>query len=685
MKPRSLNPRFLVLENATALRTHEIEPGQELKVGRQAVCEIVIPHPSVSRQHARIYCDASGVHIEDLQTANGTWVNDRRIQERITLRSGDTVRVGQTKEAVPLLLKFEDPSTVLLDALTEDEKPATSSGVISSRLIPAVAGAVSPPESQVPRALSVTPTRQGFFHFFKQPVVWIPLGSAVLAAVAIGIWFVVGTQTTQKSWQSVRVEPLKVQSGWKMTLRGPEITPASNLKILIQGHEARIDSMTPGEIQLTVPELESGELGTRSTVVRVEKKGIILFEQPIQYDVVPQIRNVNPIQAAVGETVSIEGTGFTATPDNVRIQIGQMSAPVISSTPVLIQCRVPVITRNSTVDAQIEVRMSDWSSPPVMMKIRPRDAPCYAMEFTASYIADRVWEIRHPLGTALFVEGPPPSAAGAPRPRNIQQTIQALQTAFQKAQTDPTVRFEVREAGSAPALTALGGSLSGSLEAARWTVASLALAKSRSRFSGESIMIPYWNVMVLNELLNLFGKGQVPSILPSSSGMRIVLQRLHDRNIEVGGMGCPGADDVQTLTVGERDQIQEASWEIPSSFGSVSGRWDGELENIFSSEGENVRHHLRLELNQHGASLSGTALIEEIRPQGIRWSRPTIHGVQGRLILGGDVRVEINLPAVSPFNVIRVAGGVHGDAIDGSFTTQDGRRGKCRFQRTAGG
>ena len=53
--------------------------------------------PGLSRRHARLSRDtAGGIVIEDLGSANGTFVNGQRIGEPRALSVGDSVRVGQT-------------------------------------------------------------------------------------------------------------------------------------------------------------------------------------------------------------------------------------------------------------------------------------------------------------------------------------------------------------------------------------------------------------------------------------------------------------------------------------------------------------------------------------------------------------------------------------------------------------
>src|SRR5436189_734587 len=67
--------------------------GDSVMVGRDRTCAIVLSHPAVSRRHARITLSGTAPLLEDLQSANGTYVNNTRV-ERVVLKPGDIVRFG---------------------------------------------------------------------------------------------------------------------------------------------------------------------------------------------------------------------------------------------------------------------------------------------------------------------------------------------------------------------------------------------------------------------------------------------------------------------------------------------------------------------------------------------------------------------------------------------------------------
>ena len=79
-----------------AARRLRVQP--ELVLGRRVQGEgSLAEDPEVSGEHARLRRDGDGgLHIEDLGSVNGTWVNGRRIGGEHDLLPGDSIRIGQT-------------------------------------------------------------------------------------------------------------------------------------------------------------------------------------------------------------------------------------------------------------------------------------------------------------------------------------------------------------------------------------------------------------------------------------------------------------------------------------------------------------------------------------------------------------------------------------------------------------
>jgi hypothetical protein len=69
--------------------------GEEAVIGRDQAAAVRVPdhNRTVSRRHARIYRRGGGLRVEDLKSANGTFVNNRKITDA-PLRVGDRLGVG---------------------------------------------------------------------------------------------------------------------------------------------------------------------------------------------------------------------------------------------------------------------------------------------------------------------------------------------------------------------------------------------------------------------------------------------------------------------------------------------------------------------------------------------------------------------------------------------------------------
>jgi pSer/pThr/pTyr-binding forkhead associated (FHA) protein len=63
-------------------------------VGRLPDNAVVIDNPAVSGRHARIVHEGDGFVVEDLNSRNGTFVNDARVTRR-SLQHGDVVMIGK--------------------------------------------------------------------------------------------------------------------------------------------------------------------------------------------------------------------------------------------------------------------------------------------------------------------------------------------------------------------------------------------------------------------------------------------------------------------------------------------------------------------------------------------------------------------------------------------------------------
>ncbi|MCX7808939.1 MAG: FHA domain-containing protein, partial [Deltaproteobacteria bacterium] len=75
--------------------------GSVITIGRALDNDIVLTDLGVSRHHLQIQLGEEGITAVDLRSANGTFVNDSRV-ERVFLADGDRIRIGKTTFCVRL-------------------------------------------------------------------------------------------------------------------------------------------------------------------------------------------------------------------------------------------------------------------------------------------------------------------------------------------------------------------------------------------------------------------------------------------------------------------------------------------------------------------------------------------------------------------------------------------------------
>ena len=76
--------------------TFRLEAGAIKTMGRAPRAEFVVDAPLVSRLHCRLTATADGIDIVDLDSTNGTYINDQRVKSGC-IKSGDRLRVGRVE------------------------------------------------------------------------------------------------------------------------------------------------------------------------------------------------------------------------------------------------------------------------------------------------------------------------------------------------------------------------------------------------------------------------------------------------------------------------------------------------------------------------------------------------------------------------------------------------------------
>ena len=80
-----------------------------LKIGRKAPADIIVPGAGVSREHCLIELAAGQVRVTDLNSTNGTYVDNKRIDTSQMLEIGSVLRVGNVSFEYEVRTRVELP------------------------------------------------------------------------------------------------------------------------------------------------------------------------------------------------------------------------------------------------------------------------------------------------------------------------------------------------------------------------------------------------------------------------------------------------------------------------------------------------------------------------------------------------------------------------------------------------
>jgi len=125
---------FEIQQGAEAQRFDMPDGPEEVLVGRSGDCQWVIASGAISRRHARIRRMANEIHIEDLDSSNGTFVNGERLSGPRMLADQDQVKFGSVEIRFVMSAERESDATISVNDL------------------PSPVTIVVPPSAQPPRA-----------------------------------------------------------------------------------------------------------------------------------------------------------------------------------------------------------------------------------------------------------------------------------------------------------------------------------------------------------------------------------------------------------------------------------------------------------------------------------------------------------------------------------------------------
>ena len=111
--------RLIIRHGSSSQQEYELG-GEATIFGREAMNDVALYDPEVSRRHAQITFQGGRYIIEDLGSTNGTFVNGRRITTPTPLHNGDVIEMGES-----VSITFQSP----VSAMDMDETVADADDI----------------------------------------------------------------------------------------------------------------------------------------------------------------------------------------------------------------------------------------------------------------------------------------------------------------------------------------------------------------------------------------------------------------------------------------------------------------------------------------------------------------------------------------------------------------------------
>jgi pSer/pThr/pTyr-binding forkhead associated (FHA) protein len=125
----------------------EIALKPETVFGRQAECDVLLTEGHASRRHAKLVLAEDGAYLEDLGSANGTFINGSRITGRVRLASGDRLRFDVEEFDYRVTPQVQAPAMAMDESKTMYRPPDSAAVVAESSGVYKRPGAWADPDA----------------------------------------------------------------------------------------------------------------------------------------------------------------------------------------------------------------------------------------------------------------------------------------------------------------------------------------------------------------------------------------------------------------------------------------------------------------------------------------------------------------------------------------------------------
>ena len=358
-------PRVIVMGGPNNGKQVELTEGKTIVVGRGNQCDIMIEHPTISRKHAEISFSWNGAFVKDLESANGVYCNDSRIDGVYKLRDRDEVRLGQQNSPDPVRLVFSNPAEALLSKIEEAQITDSTPGVGEAKNITEEPGQTPPPDAplevpppvetaaevedaQIPPPVPGTDQAAvGSTAQVPEPVaakkgmsamaMGLLIGGALVlmfSIVAAVLFFYAGKNTVYVQ----KATPERGTSGDVIVISGEDFDANAVKSATILGKEAPIVETREKEVHLQIPTFPNLPAGSQSAEITLDGEKGTVAKATFSLIIVPEIQSMDPSTGRAGSVVNLNTTAGSG---DIEVYFGTTKAIIATRNRGKLSVSVP--------------------------------------------------------------------------------------------------------------------------------------------------------------------------------------------------------------------------------------------------------------------------------------------------------------------------------------------------------
>jgi pSer/pThr/pTyr-binding forkhead associated (FHA) protein len=630
-------PRVILMGGPDNGKQFELTEGTNLVAGRTSGVDIVIEHPSVSRRHAELSLSWSGAFIKDLNSANGTFINDERISGSRRLRDRDEIRFGQQSSSSPVILIFSNPAEALLskledmqmtdstpgklqskevtDAAAKEGEKLAEEGAAAAQAEPAAEGAEAAPEKaeETPAAEEVPPVhvpeaRRGLSF---GAIGGIVLGLAVLGLI---IFFLFGNgKLTPTS-----ANPEQGSTGDLITVQGP-FDPEDVKAVKVLDQDAYVLNRDKDGLKIKLPDFPELNASETDTKIQVMGDKGTLSEINFKVLIAPRIQNMNPLSGGVGSEIRIKtnmpGQSTSVLFGSDIAGTRQDGDDIIATVPSPAEkvpesgLKVPVTVRINNMQARNTMDFIILPEAPV--KQLPQEV--FKLSFVAkpysSPLGFNEYSVETNIGPLLILVAKDDSGSSRERAEMVAKNLNNAITYFQ---SNPDAEVTISNQDSAYSLFA-DGAVDGTKAPLLRVLNEDTYAYTKLNQRGIQLEeLAKWWQMLLGSYFRTFVQVKSPEdtgIIASGGAVFQQIVNFYAIGNEQSGSRYYSVDFLNTLPADQKSKLLSLSFGLPARIAKVEGTWSGTMDNKLYSSIRESTLDIDLKLRQQGNSISGTATL----------------------------------------------------------------------------